>query len=124
MRVTVELQNLGDAEMCREIIARIEHAFSDKAGEWRVSIAESCASENWEMKVVGPNGFERSIQAMNASRQLHFPVRWPKCVTLPTRTAASTSICFALEIRRRNRYTVTLDSESCGQNTNQRLARS
>ena len=60
MGVTIELQNLGDAELCREIIARVEHAFSDRPGEWRVSIAGSRASENWEMKVVGPNAFERS----------------------------------------------------------------
>jgi len=60
MAVTIELQNLGDAELCREISARIEHAFSDKQGEWRVMIAGSRASENWEMKVAGPNAFERS----------------------------------------------------------------
>jgi hypothetical protein len=51
MGVTIELQNLGDAELCREIIARIEHAFSDKPGEWRVSIAGSRASENWILKL-------------------------------------------------------------------------
>jgi hypothetical protein len=27
MAVTIELQNLGDAELCKEIAARIEHAF-------------------------------------------------------------------------------------------------
>lgn len=60
MAVTTELQNLGDAELCREIVARIEHALSDKSGEWHVSIAGSRASENWEMRVEGPNSFERS----------------------------------------------------------------
>ena len=60
MGVTIELQNLGDAELCREISARVEHALSDKPGKWRVSIAGSRGSENWEMKVEGPNGFERS----------------------------------------------------------------
>ena len=60
MGVTIELQNLGDAQLCRDITARIEHAFADRRGDWRVSIAGSRASENWEMRVEGPNGFERS----------------------------------------------------------------
>ena len=60
MGVTVDLQNLGDAELCRDISARIEHAFSDRQGEWRVSTTGSRATENWEMRVDGPNGFERS----------------------------------------------------------------
>ena len=60
MPVTIDLQNLGDVQLCREIIAGIEHALSEKHGEWRVSIAGSRASENWEMRVEGPNGFERT----------------------------------------------------------------
>jgi hypothetical protein len=60
MGVTVELQNLGDALLTREITANVEHALSDKSGEWRVSIAGSRANENWEMRVEGPNAFERS----------------------------------------------------------------
>jgi hypothetical protein len=60
MVVRTELHNIGDAELCREIIARLEHALSDRQGEWHVSIAGSRESENWEMKVQGPNGFERS----------------------------------------------------------------
>jgi hypothetical protein len=60
MGVTIELQNLGDADMCREILVRIEHSLSDRPGEWRVSIAGSRATDNWEMRVEGPNGFERS----------------------------------------------------------------
>ena len=60
MGVTIELQNLGDAQLSREIAATIEHALTDKPGEWRVSIAGSRASENWEMRVEGPSGFERS----------------------------------------------------------------
>ena len=60
MPVTIELQNLGDAQLSREIIARIEHALSEKQGDWLVSIAGSRASETWEMKVAGPNAFERS----------------------------------------------------------------
>ena len=60
MGITIELQNLGDAQLCREITAHVEHAFSDRKGDWRVSIAGSRASENWEMRIEGPNGFERS----------------------------------------------------------------
>jgi len=69
MGVMVELQNLGDAPLSREIVARIEHALSDKPGEWRVSIAGSHASENWEMRVEGPNGFERSYTLADAAGQ-------------------------------------------------------
>jgi hypothetical protein len=67
MPVTTDLRNLGDAQLCREIVASIEHALSDKRGEWRVSIAGSRASENWEMRVEGPNGFERSYTLAGAA---------------------------------------------------------
>jgi hypothetical protein len=67
MAVTVELQNLGDAQLCRDITARIEHALADRRGEWRVSIAGSRASENWEMRVEGPNGYERSYTLTDSS---------------------------------------------------------
>ena len=60
MPVTIELHNLGDAQLCREITAQIEHALSERQGTWRVSIAGSRATENWEMRVEGPHGFERS----------------------------------------------------------------
>jgi hypothetical protein len=63
----VELQNVGDAQLCREITARIEHAFSNRRGEWRVSIAASRASENWEMRLEGPNGFERMYTLTGAA---------------------------------------------------------
>jgi hypothetical protein len=72
MGVTIELQNLGDAELSQEIVARIEHALSDKRGEWRVSIAGSRASENWEMRIEGPNGFERSYTLTDAAGE-HAP---------------------------------------------------
>ena len=60
MGVRIELQNLGDAQLCREITAHVEHAFSDRQGDWRVSIAGSRASGKWEMPIEGPNGFKRS----------------------------------------------------------------
>jgi len=67
MGITIELQNLGDAQLCREITAHVEHAFSDRKGDWRVSIAGSRASENWEMRIEGPNGFERSYSLSGAA---------------------------------------------------------
>jgi hypothetical protein len=60
MGVNVELQNTGDSQACKEIVAVIEHALSDKPGEWSVSIVGSRASDNWEMKIQGPSRFERS----------------------------------------------------------------
>jgi hypothetical protein len=75
MPVAIELQNLGDAELCREISASIEHALGDKHGEWRVSIAGSRASENWEMRVEGLNGFERRYTLAGAAGE-HQPVRF------------------------------------------------
>lgn len=72
MGVTIDLQNLGDAEACKEITVGIEHALSEKTGDWRVSIAGSHASESWEMRVEGPNGFERSYTLPGAAGQ-HVP---------------------------------------------------
>jgi hypothetical protein len=66
MGVTVELQNLGNPELCKDIRARMEHALSDKPGDWRVSIAGSHENDDWEMRVEGPNGFERSYTLAGA----------------------------------------------------------
>jgi hypothetical protein len=72
MGVTIELQNLGDTQLCRDITAHLEHAFSGRPGEWRVSIAGSRAAENWDLCVEGPNGFERSY-ALSAGAGEHEP---------------------------------------------------
>jgi hypothetical protein len=69
MGVTAELENLGDARLSKDIAASIEHALSDKRGDWRVTIAGSRASENWEMRVEGPNGFERTYTLAGAARE-------------------------------------------------------
>ena len=69
MGVTAELENLGDARLSKEIAAGIEHALSDRRGDWRVTIAGSRASENWEMRVDGPNGFERTYTLSGAAGQ-------------------------------------------------------
>jgi hypothetical protein len=67
MGVTVELQNLGDADLSRELAASIEHALSERPGEWHVSIAGSRARQTWELRVEGPNGFERSYTLAGAA---------------------------------------------------------
>ena len=60
MAVTIEIQNTGDLRSRKEILAGVEHVLSDAAGEWRMSVVGSRANDNWEMKVEGPRGFERS----------------------------------------------------------------
>jgi hypothetical protein len=72
MGVTIELQGLGDAQLCRDITAHLEHAFSGRQGDWRVFIAGSRAAESWGLRVEGPNGFERSY-ALSADAREHEP---------------------------------------------------
>jgi len=60
MAVSVELHNTGDPAVGREVQALVEHALGDRAGDWRVSIVGSRANDNWEVKVEGLSGFERS----------------------------------------------------------------
>ena len=60
MAVLVEMHHTGDAASQREVSAVIEHMLADRLGDWRVSIVGSQANDRWEMKIVGPNGFERS----------------------------------------------------------------
>ena len=60
MPVSIELHNTGDPSIGAEVRALVEHALNDRPGDWRVSIVGSRESDNWEMKVRGPNGFERS----------------------------------------------------------------
>ena len=60
MAVTVEMQHTGDPTSQREVAAVIEHVLADRPGDWRVSIVGSQANDRWEMKILGPNAFERS----------------------------------------------------------------
>jgi len=60
MAVTVEMQNTGDSDLKADVVASIEHALADRPGDWRVSIVGSQANDRWEMKIIGPNAFERS----------------------------------------------------------------
>jgi hypothetical protein len=60
MGVTVETYNTGDTNLQRELVAIIEHILADRSGDWRVVILGSQADDRWEMKITGPNAFERS----------------------------------------------------------------
>jgi len=67
MAVMVEMQNTGDPGLQREVAATIEHALADRPGDWRVSIIGSQANDQWEMKIIGPNAFERSYTLEGSS---------------------------------------------------------
>ncbi|MGC1786188.1 MAG: hypothetical protein WA718_05565 [Terriglobales bacterium] len=69
MPVTVEMHNTADAESRRDVIAMIEHVLSDRPGDWRVVILGSQANDCWEMKITGPNEFERSYTLEGALGQ-------------------------------------------------------
>ena len=60
MAISLELYNTGDPGTGAEVGALVEHALSDRPGDWRVSIVGSRENDGWEMNVFGPNGFERS----------------------------------------------------------------
>ena len=56
----MEMHHTGEPASQREVAMVIEHLLADRRGDWRVSIVGSQASDQWEMKIVGPNAFERS----------------------------------------------------------------
>jgi hypothetical protein len=60
MAVSVEMQHTGDSGLQAEVRAIIKHVLADRPGDWRVSIVGSHANDRWEMKIDGPNAFERS----------------------------------------------------------------
>ncbi len=60
MPVSVEMEHAGDPNMQGEVRVVIEHVLADTPGDWRVSIMGSQANDQWELKITGPNGFERS----------------------------------------------------------------
>jgi hypothetical protein len=45
----------------------VEHVLADRPGDWRVLIVGSQATDRWDMKISGPNGFERSYPLEAAS---------------------------------------------------------
>ena len=60
MAVIVEMHT-GDPVLRADVVAVVEHVLSDRPGDWWVSIIGSQANDRWEMKITGPNGFERSF---------------------------------------------------------------
>ena len=69
MGVKIEAQNIGDPIVASEIAVIIEHVFSGLPGEWHLSIIGSRESDNWEMQIQGPAGFERSYSLIGAAGQ-------------------------------------------------------
>jgi hypothetical protein len=68
MTVSVETHHTGrDPGGRAEIAAHIEHALADRRGDWKVSIIGSQANDRWEMKIAGPNGFERTYALEGAA---------------------------------------------------------
>ena len=67
MAVTVEMHNTGGVDAQRDVVALVEHVLADRRGEWHVSILGTQGSDRWEMKIVGPNGFERSYTLEGAA---------------------------------------------------------
>jgi len=71
MAVVVEMHNTGAPRARAEVAAVIEHLLSDRPGEWRVSIVGSRENDNWELRIAGPNGFERSYTLIGSAGQHH-----------------------------------------------------
>ena len=67
MAVLLELRNTGDPGVGAEVRALVEHALSDRAGDWRLSIVGSRENDGWDMKILGPNGFERSYTLLGSA---------------------------------------------------------
>jgi hypothetical protein len=90
MAVTVEVHHTGDPELRTDIVTAIEHVFAGRRGDWRVSIVGSQANDRWEMKIAGPNGFERSYTLEDSSGQ-HEPgvIRGILGKMLPASTSGS-----------------------------------
>ncbi len=73
MAVSLELHNTGDPGVGAEVRVLVEHALGDRPGDWRVSIVGSRENDGWEMKVEGPNGFERSYTLLGSAGE-HQPL--------------------------------------------------
>jgi hypothetical protein len=72
MPVTVEMQNTGDPSLKADVVASVEHVLSARPGDWQVTIVGSQANDRWEMKIIGPNAFERSYR-LEGNRDEHRP---------------------------------------------------
>jgi hypothetical protein len=70
--LSLDIQNVGDSALKAELAGIIEHTLSGRLGEWRVSILGSRASDEWELKINGPNEFER-VYMLNGAAGQHEP---------------------------------------------------
>src|SRR5277367_1972083 len=59
MAISVEMQHWRSESVGRVRVV-VEHVLADRPGDWRVSITGSQANDRWELKITGPNAFERS----------------------------------------------------------------
>jgi len=73
MAVVIELHNTGDPSLRAEIQTLVEHHLSDRSGDWGVTIIGSRQSDGWEIKVLGPHGFERSYTLVGSAGE-HQPL--------------------------------------------------
>ena len=69
MAVSVEIHNTGDPALRTEVATVIEHVLSQRSGDWRVLIVGSQANDRWELKITGPNAFERSYTLEGSAGQ-------------------------------------------------------
>ena len=69
MAVSVEMHNTGDPAVEMDVRAMVEHVLADRRGDWHVSILGTQGSDRWEMKILGPNAFERSYTLEGTSGQ-------------------------------------------------------
>jgi hypothetical protein len=60
------------SHLCQDITVHLEHTLSARQGAWRVSISGSRAAHNWDLRVEGPNGFQRSY-SLSGSAGEHEP---------------------------------------------------
>lgn len=68
MAAKIEIHQTGKLpEERSEIEAVIDHVLADRPGDWHVLIVGSQASDQWEMRITGPNGFERSYMLDGAA---------------------------------------------------------
>lgn len=69
------MQNTGDQRERAEVVAMIEHILCEREGDWNVSILGSRASSDWEMKVQGPKGFERTYTLLGPDQHQPTAIR-------------------------------------------------
>jgi hypothetical protein len=85
MAVSVEMHNTGGPALRAEIATAVEQVLSQRSGDWRVLIVGSQANDRWEMKITGPNAFERFYTLEGTGRHEPHVIRGivAKIVSIP-----------------------------------------